>query len=120
MSTGRHPFQVNSQIVSAEPALKLISVSGELDLGGSDAFAGSLEEALGTEPVLLDMESVTFMDSSALHVVLDAKRKLDEAGVPALVVASERSVVARLFEMTGLTSSLPRAATIEEAKQRLE
>lgn len=120
MNTRRHQFRLTRQVASPGSALTVISVSGELDLSDMEAFSSALEDALVGDAVLLEMESVAFMDSSALQVVLRAKQKLDAADVPAVLVASEESVVAKLFEMTGLTSSLPRAATIEEAKKLLE
>jgi anti-sigma B factor antagonist len=108
----RHP--------TAEGSAVWVSVSGELDLSVVEQFSRKLEAELSGAPLLLDLAGVTFMDSSALQVVLRVKESLEAAGQPLLMIAPEDSVVASLFELTGLEDSVRRYSTLEEARAALD
>ena len=78
-----------------------VIVRGEIDLESSaalvDAFAG-----LGQpEAVHLDLGDVEYMDSTGLRAVLAARAELESRGARLDVVRAS-SIVARLFEITGL------------------
>jgi anti-anti-sigma factor len=113
------PFELDTKVDSARSTV-IVSISGEVDLSVVDTFNEELEASLSGEAVLIDMQDVTFMDSSALHVLLRAKQKLDSSGVPSALVVGDGSVVARLFELTGLEESLPHFGTIDEARSALD
>jgi len=71
---------------------------------------------LGTGVILLDLDNVTFIDSTALGTILKAAAQLDEAGTLLAVVAPE-GPVRKLLEMTNLTQRFrlftTRAAALE-------
>ena len=50
--------------------------------------------------IVLDLGGLTFMDSSGLHLVLDARRRAGEKGHK-LVVLEGPEAVQRIFELTG-------------------
>jgi anti-sigma B factor antagonist len=59
----------------------------------------------GCERVVLDLRGVTFMDSSGLHLVVDADAAARSAGWELLLIAGPPPVQ-RVFEITGLLDRL--------------
>ncbi len=79
---------------------------GELDA----ASAPALIEALGRarpdgRTIHLDLEGVTFIDSSGIRVIAQEMRTSDERAATFAVTAASKPV-RRLFEMTGLDAAL--------------
>jgi anti-anti-sigma factor len=67
------------RVESADGSTVVLALHGELDL----ASAGRLREALAAltaETVLIHLHDLSFMDSSGLAVLLDAKRRGDRRG----------------------------------------
>jgi anti-anti-sigma factor len=85
----------------------ILRLRGELDLASADAVAQRLDShAAAGEPVLLDVDRLSFMDSSGLRVVLQAaetSRTSDWSFT--LTPGSEQ--VRNLFESAGVTKRLP-------------
>src|ERR1044072_9034623 len=82
----------------------LIVASGELDISATPRLSTVLAMA-ATSPgwrLLLDLNEVTFIDSTALGTILKAASQLDESGTLLAVVAPE-GPVRKLLEMTNLT-----------------
>jgi len=78
---------------------------GELDLATAPALATELADALdATDDVEVDLEGVTFIDSSGLRALVDAMRSTTDGKRFAVVRAS--SAVVRVLELTGLTDHL--------------
>lgn len=77
----------------------VVRVSGELDL----ANAAQLDQRLGEEdcPVLLDLRNVSFMDGSALRVLLQHRDRCVEQGKELRIVAVS-SAVRRVLELSDL------------------
>lgn len=86
----------------------LVHVSGELDLGHADRLAAALDaEPPGAEatPVAIDLREVTFIDSTGVRALLEAKRGADERGrVLALVAPS--APVQRVLQLSELMEAL--------------
>ena len=91
-----------------EGAAYLVLV-GEFDLSCSDRFKAALEKALADSPVhlVLDLRSVTFIDSTGLAMVLKADSASRDAGALLHVVRSPTAIVAAVFEAGGLDKILP-------------
>jgi anti-sigma B factor antagonist len=87
----------------------VLVVSGEHDLNTAGDLGARLEELLAaSEPVIVDLSPATFVDSSILGVVLDARRRAEEAGVGfAVAQANGAEAVTRVLEITGLREELP-------------
>jgi anti-sigma B factor antagonist len=87
------------QAIPVSPALVL---SGELDIASADsvreAMAPSLERG---GIVLVDLTNLRFMDSSGVHVLLEAAKQLDGKGC--LLLHGVHDPVARLFELVGIS-----------------
>jgi anti-anti-sigma factor len=79
-----------------------VEVGGEIDIAVVSQLRSRLiaEQA---ETVELDLAAVTFIDSSGLAGLLDAKAALAESGQTLELVNRPRAVV-RLLQITGLTN----------------
>ena len=84
----------------------LVTVSGELDLG----TATQLRDVLRALPddvraVVVDLSQVTFIDSTALGVLLAAYKRFRVLGA-GLVLSATSPVVAKVLDISGLSSLL--------------
>ncbi|MET0728162.1 MAG: STAS domain-containing protein [Acidimicrobiales bacterium] len=81
----------------------VIRVGGELDLASAPELSKVLSEPVGssTQPVLLDLSGVTFIDSSALRALVVAGRELADSGRK-LLIGPRSDTVARVLEVTQL------------------
>lgn len=88
----------------------VVALKGEFDLASTqlvDEELGRAQESY--DVVILDLRRVTFMDSTALHVVLNADRRLRDAGGALRVIPGGRQVQ-RLLELTGAAGHLETVA----------
>lgn len=89
--------------LSVEDGRALLRVSGEVDLLTAPRLDAALADGLGAgRPLTVDLRGVTFIESSGLRSLLEARRRADGAGPVVLVVRPE-GVVARLLGLTGVT-----------------
>jgi anti-sigma B factor antagonist len=98
-------------------------LSGELDLQASRTLGARLSEDVGAgvaaADVILDLSGVSFIDSSALGVIVQAEQRLGRQGRGLAVVAPKGTVAADLVEITHVDRSLRVAQTREEAEAQL-
>lgn len=83
----------------------VVTVQGEVDVASAPTLRGKLHAVCteGMSSVTIDLRNVTFLDSSALGVLVGALRRCRENGTRfALVIDSPRLL--KLFEITGLNS----------------
>jgi anti-sigma B factor antagonist len=100
-----------------DSGLAVLTISGEHDLSTAPNLRRRLNALLdeGTATVV-DLSPATFIDSSILGVILDGRRRADEAEIGFAVVRSNGSdAVDRVLEVTGLRAELPVHARREEA-----
>lgn len=92
-------FEVN--IVEHAESHSLVSVRGEIDLHSAPKVQNAVERgANGVEAVVVDMKDITFMDSTALSMLMRAKDELGGRGI-SLRLADPSGAVERLFNVTG-------------------
>jgi anti-anti-sigma factor len=103
------------------PAVTILT--GELDLYASRTLGQRLNEqvgaGVGAADVILDLSGVSFIDSSALGVIVQAGQRLGRQGRGLAVVAPEGSAVAELAAITKVERNLRIAPTREEAQDQL-
>jgi anti-anti-sigma factor len=89
-----------------------VTPSGELDLVTAPLLAREILEAerSGDTPIVLDLDAVTFMDSSGLAAVLEAVQRSEEHGRGRLSIVASRGVVVRVLQLADLMDSLPLVA----------
>ncbi len=82
----------------------LVRLSGELDHHTSESLKVKWQkemEKADIKDVVVNMETLSFMDSSGLGVILGRYKELKEIGGE-MVVCSVSPVVKRMFELSGL------------------
>jgi anti-sigma B factor antagonist len=94
------PFQVDAQ---PDPRGVRVRPVGEIDMATVGRVRRKIDECVadGCERVVLDLRGVTFMDSSGVHLVLDADTAAREASWELLVIKGPWQVQ-RVFGLTGL------------------
>ena len=91
--------------------------------GEADATTGALPEVLGAEAakrprlLLIEMSRLTFIDSSALSVILLTHRELDRTG-GLLALVSPSPAVARVLQLVGADQVIPVYGSADEAADR--
>lgn len=96
-------FEVTIEPQATPP---VVVATGELDAASSVDLGQALDAALEAgKGITLDLSAVTFLDSSALRVVIAALRRARDEGQP-FSVPDASDAVRRLFEITGLNSFL--------------
>jgi anti-sigma B factor antagonist len=97
-----------------------IVVAGELDLATAPRLKWSLVDSLnaGRNRLLVNLSEVTFIDSTALSVLVGVHRKLGEHEHMAVVCTN--SNVLRIFEVAGLKVAFEIFPTTEQALSYLD
>jgi anti-sigma B factor antagonist len=82
---------------------------GELDLSCAKRFRETLAKSVADEPedLVIDMRSVTFIDSSGAALLLKADKLAREEGFRLHVVRSSAEIVQAMFEASGIDRLLP-------------
>ncbi len=97
----------SSQQSQLTDGLGLVEVSGEVDLYTAPRFKEDLVALIetGVEHVIVDLSRVTFIDSTALGVIISGVKRLAEREGRLAIVAGSRPVV-RILAVTGLDKIL--------------
>jgi anti-sigma B factor antagonist len=87
----------------------VLALEGEHDLSTAPAIREALDVAIANGAVIIDLTRATFVDSSILGVVLDARRRCAEDGKGFAVSLGDsgHDSVRRVLEVTGLLDELP-------------
>ncbi len=93
----------------------LLSVEGDLDLASAPSLKWALADlqSAGRRHVVVDLAKVSFIDSTALGVLVGAQRGLDP-GVKLAIACAEENVL-RIFELTGLDGMFEIVPTLQDA-----
>ena len=102
-----------------EPGHVLVTVAGEVDI----ATVPQLRErvaalAASGQPLIVDLDRVTFIDAAGLGVLASAASRAAQRGASLHAVCA-RHHVRWLFAITGLDRQIPLARTMTEARQNL-
>jgi anti-sigma B factor antagonist len=97
----------------------VVVAGGEIDYAASPQLKARIAEHVeaGRRRLVLDLSTVTFIDSTAIGVLMGAVMRLDElgGGSVAVVCAEENKRVLRIFEIVGIDSLLELHSSREEA-----
>jgi anti-sigma B factor antagonist len=82
---------------------RVVAVDGELDMTAAPRLRAAIEAAIdaGALTVVIDLNEVTFIDSTAIGVLLAARERIRRSGGSFEVVCGEPNVV-RVLEMVGM------------------
>ena len=108
------PFSISRGILG--DGIGLIVLGGEVDISSAPRFKEEFEELIGAghADIVIDLKGVTFIDSSALGVLVGAVRRLHPLG-GRLVVVAEGHAVMRPVTLTGLDQVFTVVSTRDEA-----
>jgi anti-sigma B factor antagonist len=98
----------------------VVAPQGEIDLSTNDTFRKAIDEAFinGPADLVIDLNGVTFIDSTGLGALIGARRRA-HAFRGSLVVVCDTHVVLRVLRITGLdrvftiVPSLAEAGTVD-------
>lgn len=98
------------------PGVTVLVVQGDADLHTSPELRERLGAAIdaGDSSIVVDLTKTSFLDSTALGVLLGAVKRL-RAGEARIQVVVSRPEIRRIFEITLLDQVLPLAETRAEA-----
>ncbi len=107
------PFAVDHRAVDG--GIGLVAVEGELDLSSAPNLKWALTDTIGSglRQIVVDLSHVTFIDSTALGVLVGVRRTLGPGG--RIAIAGSDEDVMNIFELTGLDSTFDMFASAEEA-----
>jgi anti-sigma B factor antagonist len=106
-------FMIGRRELAADTTV--LVVEGDLDLASAPSLKWALADvqSAGNQHVVVDLSRVTFIDSTALGVLVGAQRTLDPGTRLAIACASEN--VMRVFELTGLDGMFEIVPTLHDA-----
>ena len=95
-------FQIEEKVAGQLP---VIAVSGEIDVATAPQLRECLHRVIaqGDATIVLDLLGVTFLDSTALGVLVGALKRCRELGGELHVVVADSRIM-KIFEITGLTN----------------
>ena len=102
--------------IDRSESIATIVAGGELDAYDAPKLTEAFSELARDARVVVDLGAVSFLDSTALGVVVRAVREIEERGDDSRVVLP-RGTARRIFEITTLDSVLP---VVESRAQALE
>jgi anti-sigma B factor antagonist len=85
-----------------------IALEGEWDLAEQRATRAAITTVLKRSPecVVLDLDQVSFIDSSGVHVLVELHKRSARQNVRLVIVPGPRAIQ-RLFDISQLTEALP-------------
>jgi anti-sigma B factor antagonist len=109
----------SSAAMSDAATVPVLSATGELDLHSSRGLATQLGELAGSPGnAVLDLTSVSFMDSVGLGVILKAANRFRRQDKQLVLAVPPEGNVARLLELTATAGTLAVEETRDAALAR--
>ena len=86
---------------------ELLSVEGELDIATAPRMIAALSEAFAelSTPLVVDLSSVDFMDSTGLALLMNAYRRVRRRG-QGFAIVCPGGPISRVFEIADMVESL--------------
>ena len=107
------PFEMRNGIADGPPVLE---VQGEIDVATAPFLRERLHEMAlaGHATIVVDLLRVTFIDSTALGVLVGALKACRDAGGELHLVVSEPRIL-KVFDITGLADVFAIHASVRDA-----
>ena len=84
----------------------ILRVEGELDMATAPTFEDALANAGFGERLVVDLTGCTFLDSSAVRVLVSSVRDSEAAGGSLALVVTDPGIL-RVLEISGVDTMLP-------------
>lgn len=95
-----------------------LRIDGEMDLSNTQLVRSQIDELLGEDSnVILDLGPVTFMDSTALGMIIHLGKRLEERGGKLALIITH-APIHKLFSITALDQHFIICDTREQALKR--
>jgi len=109
-------MSLDVQSRQADNGATVVAPTGRLDVAGAPALKDAIAEAVKSGPprVVIDMEGVSFVDSTGLGSVIAALKQI-RSSQGELRLAAPNQQVRVVLELTTLDRVFPYFATVEEA-----
>jgi anti-sigma B factor antagonist len=113
--------EFRATVASLTRELAIVSLSGELDLYTAERVRVAVDEAgaVGADNVIVDLSEISFIDSTALGVLVQETKRLEGRGHSLVLVTNDPRTL-RVFEVTGLDRVLRTFATLHDALSQLQ
>ena len=101
-----------------DAGIAVLTISGEHDLNTAPDLRRRLDELIAAgEPVVIDLTTASFVDSTILGVILDSRKRAIDGGCGFAVSQGGDGIeaVSRVLEITGLRDELPVHSSRESA-----
>jgi anti-sigma B factor antagonist len=112
-------FALNQE--PAGEATSVVAVRGEIDLFTAPELKSALGEAIeaGTTRIVVDLSDTTFLDSTALGVLIGTVKRLRARDGRLTIVNTDQNI-AKTFEITGLDQIFTIRGSRDEALAALD
>jgi anti-sigma B factor antagonist len=92
---------------SRSDGYELLAVEGEIDIATAPRMIAALNEVLAEieSPLVVDLSSVVFMDSTGLALMMNARRRVTRRGQGFAIVCPP-GPIARVFEIADMMETL--------------
>ncbi len=112
-------MEFSARTEEADYATYVIAVAGEADLYSAPELKRALDEAIeaGGRDIVVDMTKTTFLDSTALSILVEATKRLRPEGRVALVCVDQNLV--KIFRITALDRLFPLFSSRDDAVRSL-
>lgn len=112
-------FYIGDDLAYADAVV--LTVGGEIDYATSPQLKQRIDEHLKSDErhLVLDLSWTTFVDSTAIGVLMGAASRLHELGRGSLGVVCSNEQVLQIFQISGLESAVSLHRTCEEAISEL-
>jgi anti-sigma B factor antagonist len=121
VSTGpaASPDALQLSVAIPRPGVRALLVGGELDMLTAPLLAEEIgsQLAVGPRAVIIDLTAVSFLGSSGLFVLVQAKEAASRDGVSLSIVADSQAVL-RPLEITGMVRLIEIFDSFPEALSR--
>ena len=116
-------FYISDETVNAPAAggVGVLAAGGEIDYAGSPLLHERIARHIkaGTRHLIIDLSGATFIDSTAIGVLVGAVGSLRKACGGTLAVVCVHENVLKIFEISGLQAAIAMYPTREEAMSAL-
>jgi anti-sigma B factor antagonist len=106
----------SSRITRIDDATSVVALGGDVDLHSAHELEQRLEEASasGARRIVADLSATTFFDSTALGVLVAARKRLQATGRELVLVSSDMNGT-KVLQVTGLDRILHVYPTLDAA-----
>jgi anti-sigma B factor antagonist len=111
-------MELGLEVVDSRPPYTVLAVKGEVDVYSAPRLREKLVELVsqGHRQIVVDLESVDFLDSTGLGVLVGGLKRLRSHEGDLTLVCTQARIL-KVFEITGLTTVFRIADSVQEATE---